>query len=68
MLDITDKIIQLESGEISEQDFLSLFSTLIKTGLAWSLQGCYGRTARALIDQGYIDKKGNITIKESNNE
>jgi len=64
MLDLTDKIIQFESGEISEQDFLSLFSELIKSGLAWSLQGFYGRTAAALIDQGIIDKKGVITLEK----
>jgi hypothetical protein len=39
---------------------LELFSELIKTGQAWRLQGHYGRTARAIIDAGYISKDGEI--------
>ena len=39
---------------------VELFSELIKSGLAWSLQGCYGRTAMALISAKVISKKGEI--------
>jgi len=53
-------IMDFEGGEISKEDVLELFSYLIKTGQAWTLQGSYGRSAKALIDNGYIDKKGNI--------
>ena len=42
-------IMDYEGGEISEGDALKLFSNLIKTGLVWSLQGHYGRTAQSLI-------------------
>lgn len=59
-LNIVDWIMQFESGEISEKNFFKLFSHLIKTGMAWTLQGFYGRTANAVIKQGYIDKQGNV--------
>ena len=40
-------------GEEHDQDeLLEAWQHLINTGAAWSLQGFYGRTAAALIDQG----------------
>lgn len=44
----------------SADDTMALFSYLIRTGQAWSLQGSYGRAAANMIDSGYIDKKGHI--------
>lgn len=60
--DLVDYIISFESGELDDQGTLDLFSHLIKTGMAWTLQGSYGRAAANLIDQGIIDRKGNILI------
>jgi hypothetical protein len=57
---LVDKIISFESGDLNNKDTLELFSELIKTGQAWSLQGCYGRTAQGLIDKGFIDTQGVI--------
>lgn len=48
------RIIEYETGEATEEEFLSLFQYLVDTGQAWTLQGHYGRTAAALIDAGYI--------------
>jgi len=59
-MDKIDLIMEFESGEISEQNFLNLFSDLIKTGECWTLQGLYGRTAQNLIDNKVIDKNGVI--------
>lgn len=56
-------IIEYESGQMSDKATIKLFSELIKTGDAWTLQGSYGRMAKALIDAGYIDKQGKI-LKE----
>jgi hypothetical protein len=55
--DLTTRIIAYESGEISEGEFYELFQYLVDTGLAWSLQGSYGRLAKALIDAGKINAK-----------
>jgi hypothetical protein len=56
-------IIAYESGELSAEDTLRLFAKLIKSGLAWQLQGHYGRTAASLIEQGIISKNGRINWK-----
>ena len=39
---------------------LKMFSELIKNGMAWSLQGHYGRTAKHLIDNEYLLDNGDI--------
>jgi hypothetical protein len=56
-LDLSSQIIAYETGELDEAGFLSLFQELVNSGLAWQLQGHYGRTAKALIDNGFIKAK-----------
>lgn len=46
-----------EGGEISDKDTVRLFQNLVDTGMAWSLQGMYGRQAQAMIDAGLIKRK-----------
>jgi len=57
---LVDSIIDFETGALDDAGTLKLFSYLIKTGMAWTLQGFYGRTASGLIDGGYISKTGKI--------
>ena len=50
-------IIAFEEGELDGDKVIELFQHLVDTGLAWQLQGNYGRTAMALIEEGLITKK-----------
>lgn len=52
--DVTSAIIAYESGELTDDEMLELFQELVRSGLAWTLQGHYGRTAVKLIDAGLI--------------
>ena len=35
-----------------EEEYLGAWQTLVDTGLAWKLQGFFGRTAKNLIEAG----------------
>ena len=57
MRDLVSKIIQYEEeGFDTEEELIEFFQELIDSGLAWSLQGSYGRAARDLIDAGLCHK------------
>ena len=56
-MDRVDKIISYESGTMSDDDMVSFFQELINDGSAWTLQGHYGRTAKALIDSGLCHER-----------
>ena len=58
--DLIGGIIAYETGELDDAHMLALFAELIRTGQAWSLQGSYGCTAKALIEQEYISPGGEI--------
>jgi len=47
-----DWILAFENGELDETALAEGFQILIDSGMAWRLQGFYGRTAKALIDAG----------------
>jgi hypothetical protein len=49
-----NQILAYENGELDEAGVIELFQNLVSTGLAWSLQGSYGRTANALIEAGLV--------------
>ena len=55
--DVTGNIIAYESGELDEGETITLFQHLVDTGLAWTLQGSYGRMAHRLIEAGYVTMK-----------
>ena len=47
-----DRMIEWEEGRLAGEDETRLFQELIDEGIVWSLQGCYGRRAAALINAG----------------
>ena len=48
-----NQILRYESGDMTDHDELvKFFQELINSGMAWKLQGDYGRNAVALIQTG----------------
>ena len=58
---LTNDIIAYESGSLNEQETIDMFQRLVDTGLAWKLQGHYGRAARALIEGGLVIQKKEVS-------
>jgi len=58
-----DNIIAFENGELDDISTINMFSTLIRTGMAWQLQGFYGRAASALIENNIINQNGDINYE-----
>lgn len=51
---LTDQIIEFETGNLNEAETVRLFQELVDTGLVWHLQGSYGRAAQRLLNAGLI--------------
>tara|TARA_B100000427_G_C15122019_1_gene426211 strand:- start:184 stop:369 length:186 start_codon:yes stop_codon:yes gene_type:complete len=56
MREFVDKICRYEEGQMTDEEMISFFQELVNNGMAWSLQGHYGRTAMYLIENGYVQK------------
>lgn len=57
--DVFNFLMDYESGELNDEAIIKGFQYLIDSGLAWQLQGMYGRMAKALIDEGHCKSEGN---------
>ena len=67
--DSLSAIIAIEGDDCTPQEEVEAWAYLISTKKVWDLQGFYGRTARSLIDEGYIQEDGTInwdTFEELN--
>lgn len=51
---LVDRIIDYETGTLSKGETIKLFQYLVDSGMAWRLQGHYGRMAEALIEAGLV--------------
>lgn len=63
MNSFTAMMIAEGSYSADEDEQITAWQTLIDTGLAWQLQGWFGRTAQALINDG-ICKSANELLEE----
>lgn len=65
-MNLTSRIIAYEDGELYDfNDVRDLFQDLINTGMAWTLQGSYGRMAMHFIESGYCTRPTTKEIVES---
>lgn len=47
-----DAVMTIENGTESESEWVDAMQCLINTGLAWQLQGSFGRAAQWAIESG----------------
>lgn len=68
--DTVGEIMRYEEGELSDAETLDLFAHLITTGMAWQLQGHYGRGATYLINNGliYVDPETGVATVTTHEE
>jgi hypothetical protein len=62
--DIVGRMTAFENGELSDDQALELFGELVKSGMAWQLQGAYGRTAGDLIARGLLTEDGEVVVRD----
>ena len=47
----------IDPAELTEEMVLDAWQVLVDTGVAWQLQGSFGRMAASLIEQGLIERR-----------
>lgn len=64
--DLVGRMMAFEAGELDNDESLKLFGELVKSGMAWQLQGAYGRVAGELISRGVLTAEGDIVPEDPN--
>ncbi len=54
---LVSKIMDFEEGQMDFEEAIEFFQYLIDTGMAWRLQGTYGRIAGQLIERGLCTQR-----------
>ena len=52
--DFINDVIKYEEGNMTDEEIISFFQYLVDSGIAWTLQGHYGRMAMHLIEEELI--------------
>lgn len=55
-MDTVSQIMAYENGEMEQSEMIAFFQFLLDSGMIYSLQGTYQRTAQQLIDAGLIEQ------------
>jgi len=58
--DHVGQIMAYEQGDLDDDQAIRLIQYLVDTGLAWSLQGSYGRMAQRMIQVGLVAPRPNL--------
>lgn len=54
-------IMAVEGGTLeSAEQYVDGMAEMIRSGLAWSLQGSWQRAAASMIERGYVSQDGNV--------
>lgn len=53
-VNVVNQIMDYEDGNMNQEQTISFFQSLVDSGLAWELQGTYGRHAMELIKAGLV--------------
>ena len=56
LMGLYQRVLEYESEEQNLDWLVQFFADLIATGLAWKLQGHYGREAKRYIEKGFIKR------------
>lgn len=66
MANLLSTIMSYEQGDLDDETTIDLFRFLVDTGMAWKLQGHYGRTAAAMIEDGVISPPSPFQVVAGN--
>jgi len=55
--ELVSQMLAFESGKMNAEQLATFFQELIDTGMAWKLQGIYGRMASHLLELGYVKQR-----------